>query len=138
MRQCETLYHVQITALLFLPDFPGWLAPLHFNAGRNLPSLQMRLVDKPALQVLNRMFEEQTTCQTGLQEVFAAAVRFEELAIFILTLSVSWVSACGLVGGYRSHATRGQCSSQTPRVQSNSSSYSTWPQAYCLHAALQQ
>ena len=24
---------VQITALLFLPDFPGWLAPLHFNPG---------------------------------------------------------------------------------------------------------
>ena len=38
------------------------------------------------------------------------AVRFEELAIFILTLSVSWVSACGLVGGYRSHATRGESS----------------------------
>ena len=38
------------------------------------------------------------------------AVRFEELAIFVLTLSVSWVSACGLVGGYRSHATRGESS----------------------------
>ena len=42
------------------------------------------------------------------------AVRFEELAIFVLTLSVSWVSACGLVGGYRSHATRGE-SPRTPQ-----------------------
>ncbi|CAL5219993.1 g1934 [Coccomyxa viridis] len=61
---CFCLYK-QITALLFLPDFPGWLAPLHFNP-----------------------------------------VRFEELAIFILTLNVSWVTACGIVGGYRTHATR--------------------------------
>lgn len=33
--------YVQITALLFLPDFPGWLAPLHFNPGINLPSPMM-------------------------------------------------------------------------------------------------
>ena len=33
--------HAQITALLFLPDFPGWLAPLHFNPGIMLPSPMM-------------------------------------------------------------------------------------------------
>ena len=54
----------QITSLLFLPDFPGWTAPLHFNP-----------------------------------------IRFEELAIFCITLCVCWVSACGVVGGYRTGAT---------------------------------
>ncbi|KAK9909820.1 hypothetical protein WJX75_007948 [Coccomyxa subellipsoidea] len=54
----------QITSLLFLPDFPGWIAPLHFNP-----------------------------------------VRFEELLIFIFTLCVSWVSACGILGGYKTVAT---------------------------------
>ncbi|EIE20862.1 hypothetical protein COCSUDRAFT_6943, partial [Coccomyxa subellipsoidea C-169] len=54
----------QITSLLFLPDFPGWTAPLHFNP-----------------------------------------VRFEELLIFIFTLCVSWVSACGILGGYKTVAT---------------------------------
>ena len=46
--------------------------------------------------------------EDSIWTVCYVAVRFEELAIFILTLSVSWVSACGLVGGYRSHATRGE------------------------------
>jgi hypothetical protein len=58
---------VQITSLLFLPDFPGWIAPLHFNP-----------------------------------------VRFEELLIFIFTLCVSWVSACGILGGYKTVATSGE------------------------------
>ena len=48
--------------------------------------------------------------EDSISTVCYVAVRFEELAIFILTLSVSWVSACGLVGGYRSHATRGESS----------------------------
>ena len=56
--------HVQITSLLFLPDFPGWTAPLHFNP-----------------------------------------IRFEELAIFCITLCVCWIGACGVVGGYRTGAT---------------------------------
>ena len=55
---------MQITSLLFLPDFPGWTAPLHFNP-----------------------------------------IRFEELAIFCITLCVCWVCACGVVGGYRTGAT---------------------------------
>ena len=37
----DKLLHAQITALLFLPDFPGWLAPLHFNPGITLPSPMM-------------------------------------------------------------------------------------------------
>ncbi len=48
--------------------------------------------------------------------MFSAAVRFEELIIFILTLNVSWVSACGIVGGYRSHATRGQTYDMIPNM----------------------
>ena len=59
---------LQITSLLFLPDFPGWTAPLHFNP-----------------------------------------VRFEELVIFVITICVCWVSACGIVGGYRTQATAGAC-----------------------------
>jgi hypothetical protein len=64
---------VQITSLLFLPDFPGWTAPLHFNP-----------------------------------------IRFEELAIFCITLCVCWVSACGVVGGYRTGATAGEGACAAP------------------------
>ena len=102
---------MQITALLFLPDFPGWLAPLHFNPGIMLP-LPMMYAQKCAVWrcssgVYERAPEDSEDSTGG---VSCVAVRFEELAIFILTLSVSWVSACGLVGGYRSHATRGESS----------------------------
>lgn len=69
---------MQITSLLFLPDFPGWTAPLHFNP-----------------------------------------VRFEELLILIITLCVSWVSACGILGGYKTVATSGECCCM-------------WPQDSCL------